>query len=155
MMVDEIQVDEQHVHIYPAKMTKQGVGQTHPLNPYQLQQAETAAATEGIKFINTEKAGNMVATSGKAFVKHAMPGRSVICVRGVDFLKGSKSVVAHLKGKGSVEVRIDGLDSPTVAVLSSKADGWQRLKSSCRIKGVHDLFFTLSGDVQFDDWQFL
>lgn len=155
IMVDEIQVDEQNVHIYPAKMTKEGVRQISGLNPYQLQQAETAAATEGIKFINGDEVGNMVAASGRAFVKHEMPNQSVIYVRGVDFREGSKAVLAHLKGKGTVEIRVGYLDSPTTAVITSKGNDWQCIKKSCRIDGFHDLFFILKGEVQFDDWQFI
>jgi len=154
MMVDGIEVDEQNVHVSPAKMTKQGVGQTHRLDPYQLQQAETAAATEGIRFEETNRAGNMVATAGKAFAKHGMPDQSVICVRGVDFGKRSKGLTAHLKGNGTVEVSLDRQDDPRVAVLTSRREKWQGVKSRCDIGGTHDLFFILTGNVQFDDWQF-
>ncbi len=153
MQVDEIRVDEEHTHIFPATMTKQGVKQIRPLNPYVLQQAETAAATEGIKFEGTDEAGNMVATRGKAFVKHALPARSVILVRGVDFGKGSQGVMARLRGKGVVEVRLDSMDAAPVAVLTSTDADWHTVQAQCNTSGRHDLVFTLTDEVQFDNWQ--
>ncbi len=154
MQVDEIEVDEERVHISPAKMTKQGVRQTHWLNPYERQQAETVAATEGIKFVEADEVGNMVAMRGKAFVKHELPSRSILLVRGVDFGKESKLLTAHLRGKGTVEMRLDNIDAPVVATLTSKGEDWQEQKVACRIGGIHDLVFTLTGEVQMDDWMF-
>lgn len=154
MMVDEIQVDEKAVHIHPARMTRQGVKQTHALNPYIMQQAETAAATEGIKFFAEGEVGNMIAERGKAFDRHALPTQSVILVRGADFAQGCRSLTARLRGTGTVEVRTDSQDAKPVAVLTSKAGDWKMVSTRCNIKGQHDLLFTLKGDVQFDSWQF-
>lgn len=153
MMIDEIDVDEQNVHISMGKMTRKGVKQIKPLNPYILQQAETAAATEGIKFIAEGEVGNMIATRGKAFERHALPKQSIIQVRGVDFAKGSRNITARLRGTGTVEVRT-ALNGAPVAVLSSTASDWKTIKDNCRISGRQDLYFTLKGGVQFDSWQF-
>ena len=155
IQVAEINVDEDNAHIYPATIDKQGVSQIHPLNPYVLQQAETAAATEGIKFVESDIVGNMIATSGNAFIKERMPEQSVILVRKADFGKQSKRLEALLKGEGTLEVRIDSLDSQVVASITSRAsDDWSILKSKCRISGTHDLLFTIKGNLQFDSWQF-
>ena len=154
LQVAEINVDEQNAHIYPATVDKSGVPQIHPLNPYLLQQAETAAATEGIKFVEGETIGNMVATSGKAFEKLPMPSKSVILVRKVDFGKGCKKIKARLSGLGKIEVRLDSMDAELSAQLSVKTEKWKTLGAKCSITGVHNLYFTLSGDVRFDSWQF-
>ena len=92
LMVDEINVDEEKVHISPTDVTKKGVNQIQSLNPYIKQEAETAAATEGIKFEQGDKAGNMYVCRGKAFAKHGLPDESIILLRKVDFGKGSKKV---------------------------------------------------------------
>lgn len=153
MQVAEINVDEENVHIYPATVDKKGVSQIHPLNPYVLQQAETAAATEGIKFIEGEDIGNMIATSGNAFIKERMPEQSIILVRKADFGKKSKALQALLRGSGTLEVHIDNLDSPAVASITSASSDWKSLNAKCRISGIHDILFILKGDIQFDSWQ--
>ena len=154
LQVAEINVDEQNVHIYPATVDKQGVPQLHPVNPFVVQQAETAAATEGIKFVDGDAIGNMVATAGKAFSKVQMPSKSIILVRKVDFGKGSRKINASLCGTGIVTVGVDRLDAQPVATLNVNSEKWKSQKAKCRLEGVHDLYFTLQGDVRFDYWKF-
>lgn len=154
MQVDEIRIDESVPHIYPATMTKKGVTQIHPFNPYLLQQAETAAATEGIRFESSGEVGNMIATAGSSFIKHSMPEQSIILVRQADFGKRSKQFVATVRGKGTIEVLTDSLESPVKARLTSESSSWKQVKTSCKLSGTHDLIFILKGDIQFDSWQF-
>ena len=83
-----------------------------------------------------------------------MPSKSVILVRKVDFGKGCKKIKARLSGLGKIEVRLDSMDAELSAQLSVKTEKWKTLGAKCSITGVHNLYFTLSGDVRFDSWQF-
>lgn len=154
MMVEEIDVDEENVRISPADVTKQGVNQIQPLNPYVRQEAETAAATEGIKFEQGDDVGNMYACRGKAFAKHELPDESIILVRKVDFGRRSKTLSAMVKGEGWIEVRLDSIDSPTIATITSLGTDWKECKAKCKISGLHDLIFVVKGRVKFDYWKF-
>ena len=119
-------------------MTKKGVNQIQSLNPYIKQEAETAAATEGIKFEQGDEAGNMYVCRGKAFAKLGLPDESIILLRKVDFGKGSKKVTAMVKGKGLIEVRLDSIDSPAIATITSLGTDWEECK----------------GQVKWDYWKF-
>lgn len=154
IQVATIDVDETTAHISPATIDKQGVSQLHPLNPYILQQAETAAATEGIKFIPTDAIGNMIVTPGNTFIKETPAAQSIILVRGADFGKHSKNVSLRLSGHGSVEVHADSIGSPALTELTVASQEWKQARSKCRIAGIHDIIFILKGNVSFDSWKF-
>lgn len=155
MCVDEIDVDETVPHISLCKAGCAGVRQIRPLNPFSLQQAETAAATEGIRFEPSKEVGNMIAVATSPFVKHGEAAQHTIVVRGADMKKGAKRLTAMLKGKGVMTVHLDSADSPAIATLASNSDSWQEITSRCsEQKGQHDLYFRLSEGLQFDYWRF-
>ncbi len=154
MCVNEIEVDEENVHISMCKATNQGVQQIKSLNPFIRQQAETAAATEGIDFEQNQTPGDMIVISKTPFIKNGEANQGVICVRGVAFNKKSKYLTAMLKGHGTLSIHIDALDNPPVITLSSQSSDWKEMKSKCVIKGTHDIYFKLTPSLQFDYWQF-
>ncbi len=154
LMVADIEVDEQNVHIYPATVDKQGVRQIKSLNPYITQQAETAAATEGVAFMEGAEPGNMTVKAGKAFVRHGMPERSIILVRKVAFGTKSTKVSARLRGKGTLTVHLDSPDTDAVATIQSDSDEWADVEVPCEVSGLHHLVFMLEGGVEFDQWHF-
>lgn len=76
LCVNKLQVDEKNVKIEMGQATLKGVDQIKPVNPFIHQQAETTAATLGIRFEPTATPGNMLAVgSGR--------DKSVMAVRGV------------------------------------------------------------------------
>ena len=154
LQVDEIEVDEENVHISLAQMTKQGVSQIKALNPYAVQQAETAAATEGVTFVEGEELGNMVVKPGRAFKRHGMPEKSIIMVRMADFGTGSTKVSALLKGQGTLNVHLGSADTAPVATLTVNSDSWTDVEMPCEISDTQDLVFTLEGKTEFDSWRF-
>lgn len=154
MCVDRIEVDEENVRINFCKATNAGVEQIKYLNPYQLQEAETAAATEGVMFVDGDKVGNMIAVASSPFVKNDYSTESVIVVRGVDFQKKSKRMTARLKGKGTLRIYTDSVDSHEVAAITSSDDEWKSMEVKVNIEGVHDLFFKMTNKLQFDSWKF-
>lgn len=152
LCIDPIQVDEHPIKIHMTKATMEGVPQIQPLNPFGgWQQAETTAATLGVRFEPTEKPGNMVATG--------MTDRaSAIRVRGVDFTRQPKIFEAQAAGKGTLEVRIDGPDGPKVAVVRFDGNPTMSTRTAQTAgiaSGVHDLYFLFNGpELKFDAWRF-
>lgn len=171
--VDEIEVDEDRVEIKMADQTLKGVEQIHPLNPFVVQQAETTAATKGVRFDTAPdgKPGNMVASP--------CDEEGIILVKGVGFEKMPKRCEVKAEGSGVIEIRKDAADGLLIAAVpidsstydksdvSSKGTGFiynnvgavnlEAVSSSDVSEGVelYDLYFILKGnDLKFDNWQF-
>ncbi len=137
--------------------TKNGVEEAvSNLNPFQKNEAETIAWSEGVK---TYKNGTGI------YVGNISDG-DYIKVRDVDFDKGAKSFefnVASDSEGGSMEIRLGSTDGTLLGVCDVKnTGGWQNWTvKSCKIdstKGIHDLYFVFSGDTEklfnFDWWRF-
>lgn len=155
ILVDEIEVDEAKVVIKEAKPTYKGVKAIKNLDPYIVQQASTAAATLGIRYVQTEEPGHMVATIGTPSKDGPAPTEGIIEVRNVNF-SSAKTLKALVKGKGSVTLRLDKRDGANIASVNSSASDWQELEAKCTgiTSGVHTVYLIIKGDVQFDTWQF-
>ena len=155
ILVDEIEVDEANVVIKEAKPTYKGVKAIKNLDPYSVQQASTAAATLGIRYVPTEEPGHMVASVGTPSKDGPAPTEGVIEVRNVNF-SSAKTLKALVKGKGSVTLRLDKRDGANVASINSAGSDWQEQEAKCGniSSGVHTVYLIIKGDVLFDTWQF-
>ena len=130
-------------------MTRKGVEQLHPLNPYIRQQAETVAATEGVDFVNSDIPGNM-------YVRPA-DGECVTLVRGAGFDKSPKKFKALVSGKGEIEVRKGTPDGTLISAVKFDNDTLKPVSANLVSKpeGVTDICFVVKGDsVLFDEWTF-
>lgn len=148
--VNRIQVDEANLKYYMGEGTLEGVSQAQPLNPFIVQQAETAAATLGIKFETAGNPGNMVAIG-------TQDGQCIM-VRGADFTKNPDKFEARLKGKGKIEVRLDNPEGVVIASVDFDHQEWASASAEIRqtVSGVHNLCFVFrKGDFKFDEWRFL
>ena len=163
--VDMVTVDETTQTISKANLTTKGVAPIKPLDPYQLQQAETMASCGGVNyedFKNTASADSISAlvndASANMYLKMA-PG-SWTAVRNVDFgEKGAKSFVLRAKGTGILEFRTASKGQPiaTVEFSSSTMEDHVFEIDPEVFKGTKNLFFmvfTQATNVQFDAWQF-
>ena len=147
--IDEISVNEDSVDIKMGEMTRKGVEQLHPLNPYIRQQAETVAATEGVDFVNSDIPGNM-------YVRPA-DGECVTLVRGAGFDKSPKKFKALLSAKGEIEVRKGTPDGTLISAVKFDNDTLKPVSANLVSKpeGVTDICFVVKGDsVLFDEWTF-
>lgn len=97
----------------------------------------------------------MIAIAGSPFTKNDSSTETLILVRGVDFQKKAKSLSARLKGKGTLTLHIDNPDSPSLATLTSLDDEWKELKTKTSVTGVHDIYFRLTSNLNFDYWRFV
>lgn len=70
-----------------------------------------------------------------------------------------KTLIANLKGRGRMEIRLDGISTPTVAELSFSSAGWKVVEEAVSpdvFKGKHDVYFYFPETriAQFDEWCF-
>ena len=148
--VDEIQVDENTVNIHMGNQTLKGVKQIQPMNPFINQQAETTAATQGVKFTNGKSIGDMNAVT--------VPNKTgIIAVRGVEFNKVPSSLEIKASGNGIIEVRRDRPDGEVIASIKVGTPQMKLIESQLQknMTGTMDLCFVLKGNnITFDEWKF-
>ena len=135
--------------------TTNGVSPLQNVNPFVRQEAETINQSEGVRCEGDYNGCYVTNIKSSNYIK----------VRGVDFGEtGAQSFKARLrvKNKSTLIIRTDNKSSTAigrVAVESTNGE-WQDFtcELSSPIRGVHDLFFTLSGRgsqlIDFDSWQF-
>lgn len=147
--VDRLDINRETLDIITGEMTHRGVTQLRNMDPYVWQQAETVAATSGVRFEPTDKPGNMIASGlGRGQMSE---------VRKVDFGKGATNFEAKVSGRGVIDLYIDCPDGKRVGSLRLDEDGWNTVsgKLDKKVKGVHDLYFVYSdGAFDFDEWRF-
>lgn len=147
--IDEIEVDEEKLNIHMGNQTLKGVTQIQNLNPYITQQAETVAATQCVKFEQSDEAGNML-------VKAAQD-KGMLLVREVGFDKVPHLFQVYASGKGTIEVRHNtevGEIIATVEIDSRKLKQYE-IKTQKPLNGSTNLCLVLRGEtLSFDRWQF-
>ncbi|MEE1081902.1 MAG: carbohydrate-binding protein [Bacteroidales bacterium] len=148
--VDEIQIDENTVNIHMGNQTLKGVKQIQPMNPFIIQQAETTAATQGVKFTNGKRIGDMYAVT--------VPNKTgIIAVRGVKFNEVPASLEIKASGNGIIEVRRDRPDGEVIASIKVSTTQMKLIESQLQtnMTGTMDLCFVLKGNnITFDEWKF-
>ena len=149
--------------------TNTGVKQLGSVNPYNRNEAETMAFSEGLKTeLVTEWERNVAWNKGRkiadrCFVTSVHNG-DYILVQGVDFSKGASTVemsIASLYG-GDIVLHIDQMDGPVLGTVrvttSAEGDRWKTISTPVKkVHGTHDLYFVFSGKkdlLNFDWWQF-
>lgn len=153
MTVDEIDVEEHPLNIKKATMTRKGVSQIKPLNPYQRVEAETVCATNNAHFVPAEDAGNMLAMVGSQQVTAIDENMAVLKVSQVDFGKGCHRMNMMLRGKGTIEVRQGAVNGKILGKASAKTNDWRLVRCNMRTRDKHDIVLIMRGkDLQFDYW---
>ena len=158
-------VDEATQTIKKVDLNNPGVSPIKPLNPYQLQQAETMASSGGVNyedFLNlqpvTSKSNLGNDASANMYIKMAAGAWTV--VRNVDFGQtGARSFVLRAKGSGTLEIRTDkdGQAVATMAFSSTEMKDHVLEIDPAIFKGTKSyvfFVFTQADNVQFDAWQF-
>ena len=148
--VDEIQIDENTVKIHMGNQTLKGVKQIQPMNPFIIQQAETTAATQGVKFTNGKRIGDMYAVT--------VPNKTgIIAVIVVEYNKVHSSLDIKASGNGIIEVRRDRPDGEVIASIKVSTPQKKLIESQLQtnMTGTMDLCFILKGNnITFDEWKF-
>lgn len=139
----EAVVDEENVTIGRCTARPSGTSQIKNLDPYRVNQAETAFLTDC-----------EYKTEDGITYAHCY-GENVIAVKGVDFSDGSSSFAVKVRGKGIIEVRADSFENERLAVISFDCAAWTDVYCGISINEVHDIFFVTSGEFDFDTWEFV
>ncbi|MCH5194359.1 MAG: family 43 glycosylhydrolase [Oscillospiraceae bacterium] len=139
----EAVVNEDEVIIARCGADPSGAKQIKSFDPYHANQAEEVWLTD------------CEYKTGDGIVFAHCGGNNVIGVKGVDFKDGSAAAAVKVKGKGVVEIRPDSFDSKPIAVLSFDCSDWTAVYENADINDVHDIFFVMSGEFDFDEWEFI
>ena len=141
--VNEVLVNEEKTMINFCDADRKGVAQIKYLDPYTVHQAETAFLTDTEYKVN------------ESGVTAVCCGKKVIAVRGVDLGTASKAFAAKVSGKGTIELRLDDVNSPAVAAISFDSTEPVVVYTETGLSGVHDLYFVTDGEFEFDEWEFV
>lgn len=163
--IDQVDVDETTQTISKATLTTKGVNPLKPLDPYQLQQAETMASCGGVNYedfknIKPNTAKNTLGNDASENMYIKMAAGSWTSVRNVDFgEKGAKTFVLRAKGSGILEFRTAsrGEAIATIEFASTEMEDHVFEIDPETFKGTKAYFFlvfTKAENVQFDAWQF-
>ena len=156
----------------PYWLDQEPMQQLHALNPYRRVEAETMAWGYGLKTCkmgikNTGVVKEMPYSTGRKnlYVTDIDEGE-YIRIKGVDFgSAGAKKFLASVaseKGRGEIELRMDGIEGKTIGkVVVKPTGGDEKFRAVSgkveNVVGIHDLYihFThLDGTFNFDWWQF-
>ncbi len=140
---NEVLVDEEKVIINNCIADRTGLSQTKYLDPYTVNQTETGFLTDTVYKISENG------------VTALCEGKKVIGLRGVDFGEMSKDFAAKVSGNGTIEIRVDSFNSPMTAAVSFDTTEPSVVYTETAISEVHDMYFVLDGDFEFDEWQFV
>ena len=165
LCVNEIKVDEATQTISKVNMTKKGPSPIKPLNPYELQQAETMASCGGVSYEDFKNTKTITSkstlgndASQNMYIKMA-PG-SWTSLRNVDFGEtGARSFLLRAKGTGTFEIRTASKGTPIATMEFSSTDWEDHVMEldPAVFKGTKNLLFlvfTQAENVKFDAWQF-
>ena len=158
-------VDEATQTINKVDLNNPGVTPIKPLDPYQLQQAETMASCGGVNYedfknIKPITSKNTMGNDASENMYIKMAPKSWTAVRNVDFGEnGAKTFVLRAKGSGTLEFRLGKNQNPIAKIefSSSTMEDHVFEVDPEVFKGTKNLFFlvfTEANDVQFDAWQF-
>ena len=158
-------VDEATQTISKVDLNNPGVTPIKPLNPYELQQAETMASCGGVNYedfknIKTITSKNSLGNDASENMYIKMAPTSWTAMRNVDFgEKGAKTFVLRAKGSGTIEFRTGKNQNPiaTIEFSSSTMEDQVFEVDPAVFKGIKNLLFivfTKADNVQFDAWQF-
>ena len=162
--VNKATVNEETQKINSVTLNLSGVSPIHPLNPYDLQQAETMATCGGVSyedFTNITKPTS-ISTLGNDASKNLqvkMKAMSWIMVRKADFGEGARALTVKVRGTGKLEVRLGTRFAEAAATLEFSSAILQEHTievSPEKFNGEKNVFFlfTEAENVYFDSWQF-
>ena len=158
-------VDEATQTINKVDLNNPGVTPLKPLNPYELQQAETMASCGGVNYedfknIKTISSKNTLGNDASENMYIMMAPTSWTAVRNVDFGEnGAKTFVLRAKGSGTLEFRTGKNQNPIATIEFSSTDWEDHVfeVDPAVFKGTKNLLFlvfTQAENMQFDAWQF-
>jgi hypothetical protein len=150
IFADRIEVNEDTLQIPMLKPTSRGVSQIKNVNPHTVNLFATLAVSAGLSFEPIDQNGNMSVVAKE-------PG-SWEMIRGVDFNGGAATFSARVKGKGSIEIRLDSINASSAGYMEFSASDWKEVNIGLpeTISVKHDVFFLFGGEgLNVHTWKFV
>lgn len=146
LCVDVIKIDENKTKISMVKGTKEGVQPIQTFSPYIKHNGTNMATSADIDFDTTN---NIV--SSKSIAEGAW-----IAIRNVDFNMQTKHFACTAKGIGTIEIRLDKLNSEPIATTTISGDSIQNYSCDATIpEGIHNVYILFSKkDMYLINWLF-
>ncbi len=144
--VDKVTMSGEKLEAVTGTMT--GISQLKKLNPYETVQAETMSDQAGINVKNT---GDTVITD--------VQSGDWICVSGVDFSKGTKTLTVNVASDngGAIKICTGSAKGEVLGYVDVAASGGSFSDITVDVEnvtGTKDLYFVFSGDIEMDSWVF-
>ncbi len=149
--VEELDVDEENVKLPMDAASFEGVAQNGTLNPFELHSGAEMATCAGMAHVKTPDSE----VSAMSSVSTAEGGW--IYLKGVDFDKIPEYFYAYVTGSGQIEVRLDDIDSKSVAAVAFENAAGDKYYSQVKgnINGIHDVYILFSDpDMVIEGWKF-
>lgn len=147
IMVDYLPMDSETGEIPITAASQKGVSQIKLADPYADNSGALMFTSADIGY---EKVTNPAAKSTE--------DGAWVYVKGVDFGYGASELIAEVKGKGRIEVRLDDISSEAVAFIEFDCSEYTKIRSKdfARFDGRnHNLYFVFSdADIELKSWRF-
>ena len=145
------EVDEETPALSDAKAADAGVPQLFPLDPYVTHPAHELVSSAGIRYL-TDEAGLVTGIA-------AEEAGAWVSVRGADFGRfGAGGFAAEVQGSGTLEIRLDRIDSKPVGAIAFDTETPQQIAGELQkgIRSMHTVYLVLSDpDASLLNWRFV
>ena len=147
IMVDKLPIDTKTGEIQLIPATNEGVAQIESYDPYSDSIGSVMFTSADIGFEGDFN------PAPKSLAKGAW-----IYIKGADFSKGASEFVAKVKGRGTIEARLDDVNSEAVAAVKFDCEEYTNIRSAAFAKienGKHDIYLLFSDkDIMLKSWTF-
>lgn len=151
IMADKLPMNPETGEIPITAATQKGVEQIKLVDPYAPNSGALMLTCADIGYEQTSASGTDPAAKSLA-------DGAWLYVRGVDFGYGAKELVAEVKGKGRVEVRLDDIESEPVAFIEFDCEEFTKVRSTAFAEfggRNHNLYLVFSDPgIALKSWQF-
>ncbi|MCR4735814.1 MAG: family 43 glycosylhydrolase [Treponema sp.] len=145
--VSKLNFDEEKVSFSLSPASRKGVDSIKNLNPFELVAGTNIFTSASIDFENSSSVGEIASKS--------LEEGAWIMLKNVDFDSGAKSLLAELKGKGSLELRVGNAASKAVSILNIDSNSYLSVEAalSANLSGVKDIYIVFnSANICLKSW---
>lgn len=153
LCVNEIDIDEKNVKINRCTGNRNGTSAVKNHSAKEETSFAEIFNSREIAFTRKDTPSGIMAVSPKA-------DSAWLQVKNVDFGESVKSFTASCSGKGSIEIRLDEIESETLLTLPVNSSEWSNVSvdipAACEAKftGVHNVYFVFIGQMTAGTWKF-
>ncbi len=141
-----LKVDEENVILEPATLKTAGVSQIKYVKPFEVNEAECYKLGAAVSYKNY----------GDRVVVSTDKEGAYVYVNGLNFKESASSFAVTVKGKGTIDVRLDKVTNESVGCIQFDCDDFSSIwtELDVPVEGKHELLLVFNGEFEFDNWQF-